>query len=77
MKINEIELASILAEQKLDEYVRRLRSKDYDKEFPNGFIVFYDDEGVITDESRYTEEAQELFDTFYVEYITIIENCKL
>ena len=77
MKINEIELSCILAEQKLDEYVRGLRRKQYEKEFPNGVIVFYDDEGDYTEESCYTEEAQELFDTFYVEYLTIIENCKL
>ena len=77
MKINEIELSCILAEQKLEEYARKLSRKQYEKEFPNGFIVFYDDEGDYTEESRYTEEAQEIFDTFYVEYLTIIENCKL
>ena len=77
MKINEIELACILAEQKLDEYVKGLRRKDCEKEFPNGFRVFYDDEGNYTDESCYTEEAQELFNSLYVEYLTIIENCKL
>ena len=72
MKINEIELASILADQKLNAYADNLNESDYEFEFPNGLLV--EDE---EDETSYTEEAQNVFNEYYDEYLTLIENCKL
>jgi hypothetical protein len=72
MKINEIELASILADQKLNAYADSLNESDYEFEFPNGLLV--EDE---EDETSYTEEAQDVFNEYYDEYLTLIENCKL
>ena len=71
MKINEIELASVLAEQKLNAYADSLNESDYKFEFPNGFLI--EDE----EETSYTEEAQDVFNEYYDEYLTLIENCQL
>jgi hypothetical protein len=71
MNINEIELASILASQKLYNYSEGLNESDYNFEFPNGIEIETDEE------VRYTEEAQDLFNSFYDEYLTEIENCRL
>jgi len=71
MNINEIELASNLASQKLYNYSEGLNESDYSFEFPNGIEIETDDE------VRYTEEAQDLFNSFYDEYLTEIESCRL
>ncbi len=71
MNINEIELASNLASQKLNNFAESLNESDYNFEFPNGIEIETDNE------VRYTEEAQDLFNDFYDEYLTEIENCKL
>lgn len=69
MNINEIELASNLASQKLHTYVETLNESDYKFEFPNGIFVETEHE------TYYTEEAQDLFNMFYDEYLTEIERC--
>jgi hypothetical protein len=71
MNINEIELASVLASQKLYNYSEGLNESDYNFEFPNGIEI------ETNEEVRYTEEAQDLFNSFYDEYLTEIENCRL
>jgi len=71
MNINEIELASILADIKLSDYAQSLSLTDYRLEFPNGLIVDVSD-----DETAYTEEAQDMFNEFYDEYLTLIEQCQ-
>ncbi len=71
MNINEIELASNLASQKLYNYSEGLNESDYNFEFPNGIEIETDEE------VRYTEEAQDLFNSFYDQYLTEIENCRL
>ena len=68
-KINVIELASNLAHEKLMQYYEDLQ-QDREMEFPNG--IFIESE----DETSYTEEAQDLFNEYYDEYLTLIEECK-
>jgi phenylalanine-4-hydroxylase len=66
-KINVIELASNLAERDLSNFMSMLSDEQYNKKFPNGTYIETEDE--IT----YTEEAQDLFNEFYDEHLTIIE----
>lgn len=47
-----------------------MSEEQYDKKFPNGTYI-EDDEEV-----SYTEEAQDLFNEFYDEFLTMIEECK-
>jgi hypothetical protein len=62
--INKIELASELAEQKLLMEVR----------LSNGtFEIYEEDES----EVRYTEKAQDRFNHYYDEYLTLIEQCNV
>jgi hypothetical protein len=71
MNINEIELASNLASRKLYDFAKGLNESNYNFKFPNG--VYIEAKNEIT----YTEEAQDLFNSFYDEYLTEIENCRL
>lgn len=68
--INAIELASNLAHEKLMQYYEDLQD-NRDFEFPNGVKIETEDEII------YTEEAQELFNEFYGEFLTMIEECKI
>ena len=68
--INAIELASNLAHEKLMQYYEDLQD-NRDFEFPNGVTIETEDEIV------YTEEAQDLFNEFYDEFLTMIEECKV
>jgi hypothetical protein len=70
IEVNVIELASNLASQKLYDFAESLNESDYNFEFPNGIEIETEEE------IRYTEEAQDLFNKFYDEYLTEIENCK-
>lgn len=67
--INAIELASNLAHEKLMQYYEDLQD-NRDFEFPNGVKIETEDE------INYTEEAQDLFNEFYDEFLTMIEECK-
>lgn len=71
MNINEIELASILASQKLYNYAESLSDSDYRFEFPNGIEI--ETENTIV----YTEEAQDFFNIFYDDYLIEIEKTKI
>ena len=66
--INKIELASNLAHEKLMQHFENLGDNRF-FDFPNGIEVETEDE------VRYTEEAQDLFNEFYDEYLTMIEEC--
>lgn len=68
--INAIELASNLAHEKLMQYYEDLQD-NRDFEFPNGVKIETEDEII------YTEEAQDLFNEFYDEFLTMIEECKV
>lgn len=68
--INAIELASNLAHEKLMQYYEDLQD-NRDFEFPNGVKIETEDEII------YTEEAQDLFNEFYEEFLTMIEECKI
>ena len=67
--INAIELASNLAHEKLMQYYENLQD-NRDFEFPNGVTIETEDEIV------YTEEAQDLFNEFFDEFLTMIEECE-
>ena len=67
--INAIELASNLAHEKLMQHYENLQD-NRDFEFPNGVTIETEDEIV------YTQEAQDLFNEFYDEFLTMIEECK-
>lgn len=69
--INAIELASNLAERDLSNFISTLSDEQYDLKFPNGVKIETEDEIV------YTEEAQDLFNEFYDEFLTMIEECKI
>jgi hypothetical protein len=69
--INAIELASNLAERDLSNFISMMSEEQYDKKFPNGTYI-EDDEEV-----NYTEEAQDLFNEFYDEHLTLIELSKV
>lgn len=60
--INSIELASKLADDELNDNWDELMKGD----------LYIEDE----DEIRYTEEAQDIFDSLYDKYMNIIDNCK-
>lgn len=68
--INAIELASNLAHEKLMQYYEDLQD-NRDFYFPNGVKIETEDEII------YTEEAQDLFNEFYEEFLTMIEECKI
>ena len=68
--INAIELASNLAERDLSNFISMISEEQYDKKFPNGTYIENDEE------MNYTEEAQDLFNEFYDEFLTMIEECK-
>ena len=68
--INAIELASNLAERDLSNFIGMMSEEQYDKKFPNGTYIEKDEE------VNYTEEAQDLFNGFYDEHLTLIEECK-
>ena len=68
--INAIELASNLGERDLSNFISTLSDEQYDLKFPDGTYVETEDEIV------YTEEAQDLFNEFYDEFLTMIEECK-
>jgi hypothetical protein len=65
--INAIELASNLAEERLSLFNKSLTEEQYDLAFPDGTYIEEDDE------LTYTEEAQDLFNKWYDEYLTMIE----
>ena len=69
--INAIELASNLAERDLSNFISMMSEEQYDKKFPNGTYIENDEE------VNYTEEAQDLFNEFYDEFLTMIEECKV
>jgi len=71
MNINEIELASNLASQKLYQFTESLSQSEYKFEFPNGVKIETETE------IKYTEEAQDFFNTFYDDYLTEIEKTKI
>ena len=59
--INKVELASELAHQKLI------------NKWSESIEIYEDEQACIT---NYTEEAQDIFNEFYDDYLTLIENCK-
>jgi hypothetical protein len=59
--INKLELASELANMKLE------------KEWLDRIQIYVDEEEGIT---TYTEEAQDIFNDYYDEYLSLIESCK-
>ena len=60
--INKLELASELANAKLE------------KEWSESIKIYEDDDdGEMT---IYTDEAQDIFNEYYDEYLTLIESCK-
>ena len=59
--INKIELASELASMKLE------------REWRDSIKIYVDEEEGIT---TYTEEAQDLFNDYYDDYLSLIESCK-
>jgi hypothetical protein len=59
-KINVIELASELASQKLE------------ANWSESIKIYEDEE---SDELTYTENAQDIFNEYYDEYLTLIESC--
>lgn len=59
--INKLELASELANIKLE------------REWRDSIKIYVDEEEGIT---TYTEEAQDLFNEYYDEYLSLIESCK-
>ena len=69
--INAIELASNLAERDLSYFISMMSEEQYYKKLPNGTYI-EDDEEV-----KYTEEAQDLFNEFYDEFLIMIEECKV
>ena len=81
IKINKLELASELAENQLKKdwsipsFYRMIGVKD-DKYNPhhNHPLMYHEDEdGTI----RYTEQAQDLFNEYYDEYLTLIESLNI
>jgi hypothetical protein len=59
--INKLELASELANMKLE------------KEWLDRIQIYVDEEEGIT---TYTEEAQDIFNDYYDDYLNLIESCK-
>jgi hypothetical protein len=59
--INKLELASELANTKLE------------KEYSDSIQIYVEEEDGIT---TYTEEAQDIFNLYYDEYLSLIESCK-
>ena len=65
--INSLELASDLAHERL--------MRDHAKEIEDGsLVVFVEDE---EDSTRYTDDAQDIFNDYYDWYLTIIESSKV
>jgi hypothetical protein len=69
-KINVIELASELANRRLIEYSDNMTLSESKNKFPFG-IQKETEEGVF-----YTEQAQDLFNEYYDEYLELINMCK-
>jgi hypothetical protein len=61
IEINKLELASELAHEKLM------------NEWSNSIKIYENETDSVT---NYTEEAQEIFNQFYDEYLILIESCK-
>jgi len=59
--INKLELASELANMKLE------------REWQDSIQIYIDEEEGIT---TYTEEAQDIFNDYYDDYLNLIESCK-
>lgn len=59
--INKLELASILADRKLE------------ANWMESIKIYVDEDA---DELTYTDEAQDIFNEYYDEYLTLIESCK-
>jgi len=59
--INKLELASELASMKLE------------REWRESIQIYVDEEEGIT---TYTEEAQDIFNDYYDDYLNLIESCK-
>jgi hypothetical protein len=59
--INKLELASELANRKLE------------ANWSDSIKIYEDEEAGIT---NYTDEAQDIFNEYYDEYLTLIESCK-
>jgi len=59
--INKLELASELANRKLE------------REWSESIKIYEDEFAGIT---TYTDEAQDIFNEYYDEYLTLIESCK-
>lgn len=59
--INKLELASELANRKLE------------ANWSDTIKIYEDEEAGIT---NYTDEAQDIFNEYYDEYLTLIESCK-
>lgn len=59
--INKIELASELASMKLE------------REWRDSIQIYVDEQDGIT---TYTESAQDIFNDYYDEYLSLIESCK-
>jgi hypothetical protein len=59
--INKLELASDLANKKLE------------ANWSDSIAIYVDEDA---DELTYTEEAQDIFNEYYDEYLALIESCK-
>jgi hypothetical protein len=71
IKINIVEVSSELAYNKLMQHYEDLgENRDFD--FPDGIEIDDEEEGL-----HYSEEAQKVFDEFYDEFYTILENFKI
>jgi hypothetical protein len=70
--INALELASELANSKLVDYSNSLSEEGLEMVFPNG-IQKTDANGDV----YYTDEAQDIFNEFYDEYLNLIDSCTI
>ena len=70
--INALELASELANSKLVDYSNSLSEEGLEMVFPNG-IQKTDENGDV----YYTDEAQDIFNEFYDEYLNLIDSCTI
>ena len=72
IKINILEVSSTLANTKLFEYYKR-NNYSLSQDELEDLILVEDEEGVLV----YTEDAQDLFNNFYDEYYSILENLEI
>jgi hypothetical protein len=70
--IDVLELASELANLKLIEFSNSLSKDGFEMVFPNG-IQKTDENGVV----YYTEEAQDIFNEYYDDYLILIDSCTI